>query len=587
MPCRNATLRCGNRSCAPLNSRSSPMYCYQLSPAVCERHAVMVSRVLYACNVSVDSVLGPRCKLGEQCRDYVLNEARRQKRRKIHGQLGGPSEGARLRHSNVHADDCARLAQLPAVFIVALGRTGSSQLVRLLNAIPGFRVSGESDNAWAYLARHARSTRSALVGIDRMPLLFADKVPVCETWPPWGERASARASVLRERCERKHISQRGRSIICRRARQAANDAQRCHEAATARECMSNKQVALDCPLACGSCHPDGQFLTYEHNGELCSARRLVLAVLNPDPRTRVFGFKEIFSPWIRRPQMIGEIFESIGFLRSLFPRAKVLFHWRENLTRVASSDFWRLEKARAESVSRFEQIVAAYQDYIRRHRDHAFGTTLEDIMGYRAAAKQVAWCEQYRHLKMPSGKPMYRCLQPSFEHLDETFGHNGENMTWQMLFYLKCCAPEQRPRTWSRVLPWCQRARDARTAAGIRPAIICRQPGENVSKLEQLFAFLQENVSNASTFKAAEVELLPLKDWSEEVHTRRIAMRLPNGTVMHQLQSFAWETSSQNQNPHLQRHHPAAVRPVRRSLALAFVCAVCALVFVLWLRYVQ
>ena len=144
--------------------------------------------------------------------------------------------------------------------------------------------------------------------------------------------------------------------------------------------MSNKQVALDCPLACGSCHPDGQFFTYEHHGELCSARRLVLAVLNPDPRTRVFGFKEIFSPWIRRPQMIGEIFESISFLRSLFPRAKVLFHWRENLTRVASSDFWRLEKARAESVSRFGQIVAAYQDYIRRHRDHAFGTTLEDIM---------------------------------------------------------------------------------------------------------------------------------------------------------------------------------------------------------------
>ena len=60
-------------------------------------------------------------------------------------------------------------------------------------------------------------------------------------------------------------------------------------------------------------------------------------------------------------------------------------------------------------------------------------------MGYRAAAKQVAWCEQYRHLKMPSGKPMYRCLQPSFEHLDETFGRNGENVTWQMLFYLKCC----------------------------------------------------------------------------------------------------------------------------------------------------
>ena len=49
------------------------------------------------------------------------------------------------------AKTCAEIASLPCVFIVALGRTGSTHLLRILNAIPGYRVTGETDNAWIYL----------------------------------------------------------------------------------------------------------------------------------------------------------------------------------------------------------------------------------------------------------------------------------------------------------------------------------------------------------------------------------------------------------------------------------------------------
>ena len=70
MPCRNGTHRCGDRSCAPLNAEGNPTYCYQLSPAVCERHAVMKAFMLYACKISVDSLLGSQCKLGQRCRDF-------------------------------------------------------------------------------------------------------------------------------------------------------------------------------------------------------------------------------------------------------------------------------------------------------------------------------------------------------------------------------------------------------------------------------------------------------------------------------------------------------------------------------------
>ena len=300
--------------------------------------------------------------------------------------------------------------------------------------------------------------------------------------------------------------------------------------------MESPKQALNCPLACGACRQAGDKLEYGTAAERCAARRLVLALHNPAPRARVFGFKEIYSPWIRRPDAISEVLDAVGFMRRLFPKAKVIFHWRENLTRIASSDFWRLERRRNESASHFGRVIETYRSYIKMHPDHAFGTTLEDIIGYRQGryhrAKQLAWC---------SNQTMYRCLpEPSLENLERSFGPNGENVTWQMLFYLKCCAPERRP-TWTAALPWCRRTRDARNAAALGPGLICRQLGE-LSKLDQLLQFLQEDISNESVRRAAEVELVPLHDWSEELHTRRVPVRLPNGTVVFETKRYAWAT---------------------------------------------
>ena len=309
--------------------------------------------------------------------------------------------------------------------------------------------------------------------------------------------------------------------------------------------MESPKQALNCPLACGACRQAGDKLEYGTAAERCAARRLVLALHNPAPRARVFGFKEIYSPWIRRPDAISEVLDAVGFMRRLFPKAKVIFHWRENLTRIASSDFWRLERRRDESASHFGRVIETYRSYMKMHPDHAFGTTLEDITGYRDLAKQRAWCDRHRLLKLPSNETMYRCLQPSLENLEHTFGHNGENVTWQMLFYLKCCAPELRP-PWTAALPWCRRTRDARNAAALRPGLICRNPGESVSKLDQLLQFLQEDISNESVRMAAEVELVPLHDWSEELHTRRVPVRLPNGTVVFEAKRYAWATSYQS-----------------------------------------
>ena len=106
----------------------------------------------------------------------------------------------------------------------------------------------------------------------------------------------------------------------------------------------------------------------------------MVAVHNPEPRARVFGFKEIYSPWVRKPQELGEIFDGgIGFLRGLFPRAKFLFHYRENLTRISGSDFWRTDPDRISNVGHFEHVVRTYETYVDNHPDHAFATTLEGI----------------------------------------------------------------------------------------------------------------------------------------------------------------------------------------------------------------
>jgi len=62
---------------------------------------------------------------------------------------------------NVSAGQCEAISQLPCVFIIAIGRTGSTHLQRLLNAIPGYRISGETDNAWIYMGWYARAEAAA------------------------------------------------------------------------------------------------------------------------------------------------------------------------------------------------------------------------------------------------------------------------------------------------------------------------------------------------------------------------------------------------------------------------------------------
>ena len=58
------------------------------------------------------------------------------------------------------ADSCASLAEMRCVFVLALGRTGSTHLLRLLNSIDGYRISGETDNAWIYLGWLAQSLQA-------------------------------------------------------------------------------------------------------------------------------------------------------------------------------------------------------------------------------------------------------------------------------------------------------------------------------------------------------------------------------------------------------------------------------------------
>lgn len=60
-----------------------------------------------------------------------------------------------MAHAAVDAASCRAIAQMPCVFLIALGRTGSSHLLRLLNGIDGYRLSGETDNAWIYMGRYA------------------------------------------------------------------------------------------------------------------------------------------------------------------------------------------------------------------------------------------------------------------------------------------------------------------------------------------------------------------------------------------------------------------------------------------------
>ena len=293
-----------------------------------------------------------------------------------------------------HAGTCEELAALPCVFILALGRSGSSHLVQILHSIPGYRISGETDNAWVYLARFARlaeamdqkrarvhqATSTAALGRTGSMA----ELPLCETWRPYYQRAGARATNLTAICKAMQHEATGSHVsTCKLARETVREAERCNSIKP-RECinprgMLRKKLAHSCPVACGACRLSSR-TPFERSVDLCEARRLLLAVHNPEPRARVFGFKEIYSPWVRRPWQLGEIFDGgIGFIRGLFPRAKFILHWRENVTRIAGSDFWQTEGERAQSIANFKKVVRRYEEYVDNHPDHAFATTLEGV----------------------------------------------------------------------------------------------------------------------------------------------------------------------------------------------------------------
>ena len=231
---------------------------------------------------------------------------------------------AAMQHSASSAGaSCDHLASLPCVFIVALGRTGSTHLLRLLNAIDGYRLSGETDNAWIYLG----------------------------WWHAAQQDVRASAASLRHRAGR----------LLRQKRHFAPAA----AAPTTAELSQSMN-------ATGSV--------------ICALRELLLLLHNPAPRARVFGFKEIYSPFVRDPSANAEVLaHGVGFMRALFPRARFVFHTRRNLTRAADSDFWRRDwpdatpPSHAERYARIAGVAARYNAYAQAHPGHAFATTLEGL----------------------------------------------------------------------------------------------------------------------------------------------------------------------------------------------------------------
>ena len=167
--------------------------------------------------------------------------------------------------------------------------------------------------------------------------------------------------------------------------------------------MESPKQALNCPLACGACRLAGDKLEYGTAAERCAARRLVLALHNPAPRARVFGFKEIYSPFVRDPTATGAVLEGVAFLRLLFPRARFVFHTRRNLSRAADSDFWRRDWSgpeppdRATRLARISAAATIYREYARGHADHAFATTLEGLTSREDAHGEVAGLLRFLH----------------------------------------------------------------------------------------------------------------------------------------------------------------------------------------------
>ena len=373
---------------------------------------------------------------------------------------------------------CDALASERAVFIVALGRSGSSHLLHLLNAIPGYRVSGETENAWLHLARHARAA----------PKPAAAALPLCEAWEPFSERAGARAMRLDPYCQTQHRTKVFQA--CKEARKAGLAAHGCHAEVTPDACRSSASVALDCPLACGTCRSGGA-PPYADAAQLCAARRLFLAAHNPPPRASVFGFKEIYSPWIRRADVGGgaqlsdaldEVLDGgVDFLRGLWPKAKFIFHARRNLTRVAASDFWRdADACDAACARRFERVVARYRAYAWRNPQHAVFTTIEGL-----TSPPRSWRETSRSCAL---------------RLVQSAGGTSRN--------------------------------DSVDATDCVEA-----------DLGRLFRWLGEELT--PSLRSTAISHLHLRDWSEETHARRVRVELPNGTVVYETRAYAFATSEQ------------------------------------------
>jgi hypothetical protein len=84
--------------------------------------------------------------------------------------FAGTAGVAGMAQAAVDGTSCRAMGQMPCVFLIALGRTGSSHLLRLLNGIDGYRLSGETDNAWIYMGRYVGArvgARSELLAARR------------------------------------------------------------------------------------------------------------------------------------------------------------------------------------------------------------------------------------------------------------------------------------------------------------------------------------------------------------------------------------------------------------------------------------
>lgn len=83
---------------------------------------------------------------------------------------------------------------------------------------------------------------------------------------------------------------------------------------------------------------------------------------------------------VRRSSAHSEIFmHGVEQIRTLFPRAKFIFHWRRNTSRIAASDFWQLERQSAVARRNFERLVGRFREYAAAHPDYTYETTLEGI----------------------------------------------------------------------------------------------------------------------------------------------------------------------------------------------------------------